>query len=397
MRIVVVGASLAGVRTVQALRRDGVDARITLIDAATVLPCDRPPLSKTYLVDIDSVPRPVLTDAQLDELDVELILDRRATGLEPADHRVTIHNGSSLDYDVLVVATGSAPRQIPGLAPLPGMHVLRTAQDAAAIRAALAAGARTVIVGGGFIGAEVASAVRRLGLEATVVEQLPALMLRGLGPNLGEVFGRRHARAGVTLRLGVGVVAVLGDGRVEALRLSDGTLLPADLVVVGVGTVPETAWLNGCGLDLADGVRCDEHLRAVGVPDVYVAGDAARWWHPRYREYVRMQHWTNAAEHGPVVAANIGGRPIGYDALPYVWSDQLGARLQVFGRVGAADEVRYVVGGADTDRFVAVTGDQDAPRAVVGFGAVRELMPYRALLLAGAGWDSTMERAAAGA
>ena len=392
MGVVIVGASLAGVRTVQALRRRGYADSITLVDGEAQPACDRPPLSKSHLADPASEPRALITAAQLADLDVTTMLGRYATDLDPVTKTIGLA-GERLSYTTLVIATGSAPRMLPGLEPATGVHVLRTAEHAGEIRAALAAGARTVIVGGGFIGAEVAWTALGMGCEVTIVEPLPALMIRGLGPVLGEVFSRRHAAAGVRLRLGVGVSAVGGG----VVRLSDGDALPADLVVVGIGAVPQTAWLRGSGLDLDNGVRCDEHLAAVGVADVYAAGDVARWHHPRYGEPVRLEHWTNAAEHAPVVAANICGEPTVYDAVPYVWSEQLGSRLQVFGRIRPQDPVRFVHGGPDSPSFVAVAGGPDGLQGVVGFGAVRELMPFRKLLVAGASWAEALDLAGASA
>jgi NADPH-dependent 2,4-dienoyl-CoA reductase/sulfur reductase-like enzyme len=393
VRVLVVGASLAGARTVQALRREGSDARITLVDAGDAVACDRPPLSKKFLADPTVSAVPVLTPDELDALDVDLVLGRRATALDTGAREVALDDGRRLAYDALVIATGSAPRTVPGIAMLPGVTTLRTAADAALIRAALVDGARVVVVGGGFVGAEVAWTARSHGRTATIVEPLPHLMSRGLGPTLGEAFTRRHAAAGTDLRLGVGVASVSGTSRVESMTLTDGTVLPADLVVVGVGTVPQTAWLTGSGLDVTDGVLCDARLAAVGTTGVYAAGDIARWEHPRHDAPIRVEHWTNAVEHGPVVAANIGGRPTTYDALPYVWSDQLGGRLQIFGRVGADDEVRYVFGGPDEPRFVAVTGNGGRLTAVVGFAAVPKLLPYRKLLVEGASWQAALDLA----
>jgi NADPH-dependent 2,4-dienoyl-CoA reductase/sulfur reductase-like enzyme len=248
---------------------------------------------------------------------------------------------------------------------------------------------RLVIVGGGFIGSEVAWTAHRLGCTVTVVEPLPSLMVRGLGPVLGEVMGQRHARNGIDVRLGVGVTAI-DNGTV---RLSDGGSVAADEVLLALGVTPEVGWLDAPGVRLNDGLLCDEHLAAVGVPGVYAAGDVARWWHPRYREHVRVEHWTNAVEHGPVVAANIVGTPTRYEAVPYVWSEQLGGRLQIVGRVRPQDEVRFVHGGPDEERFVAVTGGEGELRAVVGFAAIRELMPYRKLLVDGGGWQAALDLA----
>lgn len=357
MHVLIVGASLAGTRTLQALRREGCDARVTLVEAADAVACDRPPLSKTFLGDASIKPRPVLAAEQLASLDVTLALGRRAVDLEPASRSVGLDDGDRLEYDALVIATGSAPRWLPGLPRMAGITALRTDADAARIRTALLAGARVVVMGGGFIGAEVASTARSLGRPVTIVEPLPHLMARGLGPRLGEVLTRRHRESGVSLRLGVGVAGVVGSDRVTGVVLTDGAEVPADLVVVGIGTTPVTDWLRGSGLDVTDGVLCDSRLAAIGATDVYATGDVARWHHPRSGGPVRVEHWTNAVEHSAVVAANVCGRPTAYDGVPYVWSDQLGARLQIFGRVGPTDEVHYVFGGPDESRFVAVVGD----------------------------------------
>jgi NADPH-dependent 2,4-dienoyl-CoA reductase/sulfur reductase-like enzyme len=388
VRVVVVGASLAGVRTIQALRRLGCDAQVTLIGREPGIACDRPPLSKGFLSDPDATARPLLGPEDLAKLEVTPLLGRSATDLAPAGQTVGTDGGERIGYDALVIATGSAPRLLPGLEPGPGVQVLRTAADALRIKDALSARARVVVVGGGFIGAEIASTGRRMGCAVTVIEPLPALMIRGLGPALSQAMTRRHVLAGTDLRLGVGVAGLesaahTASGR-QAVRLTDGTTVPADLVVVAAGAVPETGWLQGSGLDLSDGVLCDGRLAAVGVPGVYAAGDVARWHHPRYAEPVRMEHWTSAIEHAGVVAAGICGPSRAHDSLPYVWSDQLGGRLQIFGRVRPEDDACYVLGEASSDAFVAITGSEDRLNAVVGFAAVRELLPYRKLLLDGA-------------
>ena len=384
MRVVVVGASLAGVRTIQALRRLGCDAQVTLIGREPGIACDRPPLSKGFLSDPDATARPLLGPADLAKLEVTALLGRSATDLAPAGQTVGTDGGERIGYDALVIATGSAPRLLPGLEPRPGVQVLRTAADAARIKEALSARACVVVVGGGFIGAEIASTGRRMGCAVTVIEPLLALMIRGLGPALSQAMTRRHVLAGTDLRLGVGVTGLESASGGQTVRLTDGSTVPADLVVIAVGAVPETGWLRGSGLDSSDGVLCDGRLAAVGVPGVYAAGDVARWHHPRYAEPVRMEHWTSAIEHAGVVAANICGQGRTHDSLPYVWSDQLGGRLQIFGRVQADDEVNYVLGDASSDAFVAITGREDRLNAVVGFAAVRELLPYRKLLLDGA-------------
>ncbi len=392
MRVVVVGASMGGVRTVQGLRRRGATDEIVLIGNEPGSPdgvaSDRPPLSKAFMSGALETAPPLVSPADLAGLDVALV-EGRATDLDLDGRRVVLHGGNAIGFDRLVVATGSSPRSVPELEPRPGVFPLRTAADAATIRAAAAEGARVVVVGGGFIGAEIAGTLTALGRQVSVVEPLPALMIRGLGPELGAVFTRRHIASGVDVHLGAGVTAIEGGEWVDGVRLTDGSKLAADVVVLGLGTVPETAWLADSGLDLRDGVVCDEHLAAVGTEGVYAVGDVARWRHPRYGEDVRVEHWTNAVETAAVVAANLTGEPTVHDALPYVWTDQLGARLQVFGQVRAQDDLRVVFGDLEGP-FVAVTGGDGLLRSVMGFGAIKQLMPYRKLLLAGAAFDEAL-------
>ncbi|NEK58464.1 FAD-dependent oxidoreductase [Geodermatophilus sabuli] len=393
MRIVVVGASLAGVRTVQGLRRRGSDAEVVLVGdepgTRDGVAADRPPLSKEVLADPSTAPTPLAGPGALADLDVRLVT-ARATDLDLGRRAVVLHGGEELPYDALVLATGSAPRALPGLGPRPGVHLLRTAADALAVRAAALPGRRVVVVGGGFIGTEVAWTLHAAGCPVTLVEPLPALLLRGLGPQLGAALTRRHVAAGVDVRLGVSVASVEGgDDRVTGVTLTDGSLLPADVVVLGLGTVPATDWLAGSGLDLRDGVVCDERLAARGARDVFAVGDLARWHHPRYGEDVRVEHWTNAVETAGVVAAGLTGTPTVHDAVPYVWSDQLGTRVQVVGRVRPSDEVR-VVHGDLAGPFVALTGGDGRLSAAVGVGAARALLPYRKLLARGAAWDEAV-------
>jgi 3-phenylpropionate/trans-cinnamate dioxygenase ferredoxin reductase subunit len=391
-RIVVAGASLAGVRTVQALRRRGSRADLVLVGEEPGSPdglaADRPPLSKAFLSDPEVAAPPLVTPADLAALDVQLV-HGRATDLDLDSRRITLHGGAALPFDQLVVATGSTPRTVPGLEPRPGVHALRSAADAAAIRAACTAGGRVVVVGGGFIGAEVAWALHERGLAVTVVEPLPTLMVRGLGPQVGAAFTRRHAAAGIDLRMGAGVAAIEGAGIVDAVVLTDGERIPADVVVLGLGTLPETSWLLESGLDLRDGVVCDERLAARGATGVHAVGDVARWLHPRYGEEVRVEHWTNAVETAGVVAANLTGTPTAHVAVPYVWSEQLGGRLVVYGRVRPQDDLRVVYGDPEGE-FVALTGSDGLLQSVVGFGAMRQVIRYRQMLAAGAGWSEAL-------
>jgi len=388
---VVVGASLAGVHTVRALRARGYAGEIVLVGgepgAADGVAVDRPALSKGFLTDPAASAAPLLSPADLAGLDVRLLTGRAVDLDVPARH-VALHDGRREEFSALVVATGSTPRTLPGVEPRPGIRTLRTLADATDIRASCAPGTRVVVIGGGFIGAETAWAARAMGCAVTLVEMLPAMLLRGVGPLLGEAFTRRYGAAGIDLRMGAGVAGIEGRDRAEAVRLTDGSRLPADVVILGLGTRPETGWLESSGLDLRDGVVCDERLAARGARDVFAVGDVARWRNPRYAEDTRVEHWTNAVETAGVVATNIVGGDQRHDAVPYVWSDQLDSRLQVFGRIRPQDELQVVHGDLDGS-FVAISGGDGALQGAVGFGAVRQLMPYRRLLASGASWDES--------
>ena len=378
--IAVVGASLAGLRTVQGLRRKGSAARITLIGDEPVLPYDRPPLSKAILLGTaDVASLPFLDADALAALDVDLRLGVRAVGLDLGRRMVELADGSAPAFDRLVVATGSSPRLVPGLRSVAGVHVLRTAADGAGIRAGLLAARRVAVVGGGFIGAEIASAARQLGLEVTVVDTLPTLMTRGLGPELGARMTELHRRNGVALRLDAAVADLVGDDRVTGVALADGSVVDADLVVVGVGTAPNVDWLRGSGLRLDDGVLCDEYLRA--AEGVYAVGDVARWHNPRYGLPMRTEHWTSAGEQATALAATLSGTPTPCALLPYVWSDQFGRRLQIFGRITPGDEIEIVY--AEGDRFVALARRNGRLEGAVGYDALKHVLPYRMQLAAG--------------
>jgi 3-phenylpropionate/trans-cinnamate dioxygenase ferredoxin reductase subunit len=385
--IVIVGSSVGGVRTAEALRRRGFGSRITLIGAETRSPYDRPPLSKAFLTGQAAEDDLALLDGErLDRLELELRLGERAVAVDVGGRQVRLASGQLVSFGAVVIATGSLPRRLPALDGWPGVHVLRTLDDALAIRAALATGARVVVVGGGFIGAEVAWSCRALGLEVTIIDPVPALMTRGLGPELGEVLAGRHADHGVRLRLGRSVAGVEGSGRVERLVLDDGTILDADVVVVGIGADPAVGWLAGSGLPVDGGLCCDAWLRVHGTDSVYAVGDMARWPSSRYAAPLRLEHWTNAGEAAVAVAAALTGSPAPFDPLPYVWSDQLGTRIQVFGQVRPGDELVYVEGGPDGAEFVATSGGDGATQAVVALGARRAALRWERLLRSGLPW-----------
>ena len=380
MSTVVVGASVAGVRTVQALRRRGYDAPITLVGAEQHLPYDRPPLSKDFLLGklgADDF-RLVEPDA-LAGLGVDLRLGLRATGLD-AERREVLVGGDRLRYETLVIATGATARTLP--ANLAGVHSLRTIDDAAAIRQALVAGARVAVVGGGFIGAEVSWAARLLGRDVTIIDPLPALMVRGLGVTIGAVLARRHADNGVRLRLCRTVLRLEGRQRVERVVLDDGSAVDADLVVVGIGVDPSVAWLAGSGLDLADGLVCDAALRA--GDGVYAVGDVVRWPTPAAapRRALDQRGRPGLCARGDADRGNRGlpsrtvclVRPAGHPAAG-VGRGACGGRARLRRRRPGRRRIR---GGRRWRRPL---------RGVIAFGARREGLRAQRLLQAGAPWE----------
>jgi NADPH-dependent 2,4-dienoyl-CoA reductase/sulfur reductase-like enzyme len=355
--IAVVGASLAGLRAVEALRREGFDGRLALIGAEPHLPYDRPPLSKQVLAGTLETGQLALRRESWDELGLDLRLGTRAAGLDLAKRELALAGGERLGFDGLVIATGATPRRLPGGPTLAGVHVLRTLDDALALRAELARGPRVAVIGAGFIGAEVAATCRARGLAVTLIEALPRPLARALPAALGEVIEGLHRDHGVDVRCGAGVARLEGRGRVEAVALSDGARVPADVVVVGIGVAPETAWLDGSGLELRDGVICDSTCLA--APGVVAAGDCARWPNPLFGEEMRVEHWTHAVEQGEAAARRLlagDGEAAPFAPVPYFWSDQYDRKLQFAGRARADDELHVVQGALAERRFVAVVG-----------------------------------------
>jgi 3-phenylpropionate/trans-cinnamate dioxygenase ferredoxin reductase subunit len=332
--VVVVGGGLAGARAVQELRTQGHTGRVTLVGAEAHRPYDRPPLSKELLAG-----RTDDSTLEVDLSGVDVRLGVTATGLRPG---VVETDTGDLDHDGLVLATGAHARRLPG-AEGPNVHVLRTVDDARRLRASLQPGARVVVVGAGWVGAEVATAAAAAGCRTTVLEA-DAAPLAGVLGKLGALTAPWYAAAGVGLRVGVAVVAVEPDGVV----LHDGEHLPADAVVVGIGALPATQWLAGSGLDVDGSVLVDEHL-AASWPGVVAAGDCTAWRSRRFGTRLHVEHWDDAL-HAPTVAvATLLGREAVHDPVPYFWSEQLGHRVQFAGYHRQADEVvhRGEPGGPD--------------------------------------------------
>jgi 3-phenylpropionate/trans-cinnamate dioxygenase ferredoxin reductase subunit len=392
--VAVVGASLGGLRAVQALRREGYGGRLIAIGEEAHRPYDRPPLSKEVLSGKWEPSRTALYRPEEDDaLGVDWRLGQRASGLDLQRRRVLLDGGGEVPFDGLVVATGAQPRRLPGTPPLEGIFTLRNLEDCLAIRAALQASPRVVVIGAGFIGAEVAATCRGLGLEVTLVEALPVPLAAVLGREMGELVAAIHRDQGVDLRCGIGVKEFEGARRVEAVVLEDGTRLPADIVVVGVGVSPATGWLADSGLELANGIVCDAACRTTRAPFVVAVGDVARWQNPLYGESMRVEHWTNATEQADVAAANLLAGPAGsrpFTTAPFFWSDQYDRKIQFAGRSGPEDETAVVDGAVAERRFVMLYGREGRLRGVLGMNRPRLVMKYRAMIRDGVPFDEAV-------
>jgi len=384
--IVVVGASLAGLRAAETLRGDGYDGRIVLVGAEDRLPYDRPPLSKQLLagkVGVDQVS--LCPDDRLEGLDLEFELGKQATALDLASREVVVGESGRIGFDGLVIATGASPRQLPGVPPLDGIHLLRTLDDCLAIRADLdrvvADGGRVVVVGAGFIGSEVAATCHTAGAAVTVLEALATPLSKALGEQMGAACAALHYDNDVDLRLGTGVSGFHGTHRVEGVLLQDGTTVEADLVIVGVGVAPNTGWLESSGLKLENGVVCDATAHA--APCIVAAGDGARWHNPLFDTDMRLEHWTNAAEGGIAAArALLAGadKAEPFAPVPYFWSDQYKTKIQFVGHVHHSDDVRVVDGSVEDRKFLALYEHAGRLVGALGFTRPKLVLQCRRLI-----------------
>jgi 3-phenylpropionate/trans-cinnamate dioxygenase ferredoxin reductase component len=386
VHVTIVGAGLAGTRVAQGLRANGHDGPITLVGAEHHEPYDRPPLSKALLAgDVTRESLRLLAPEEWAELGVDLVLGNAATGLDAETRKLALAGGELLAYDQLVIATGATPRQLPGAGGLAGVHVLRTVDDVAAIRAELTPATRVVVVGAGVLGCEVAATLRGGGHAVSLVEPLPGPLWTLLDRTASDRVRAWHESHGVTVHFDRRVARLNSTGgRVDAVVLDDGTELPTTLVVAAIGAVPENGWLANSGLSVDDGVLCDEHGAALGTDGVWVAGDVARVRCPA--GVVRTEHWTNAVDMARIVAANILAGPVHRIADPrsaYVWSDQYGLKLQVVGRPTLADEARVVRVRPDTGAFLTVYGRQGQLVGAAGANQARGVMLARARLTTG--------------
>jgi NADPH-dependent 2,4-dienoyl-CoA reductase/sulfur reductase-like enzyme len=390
-RVVVVGASLAGLRAVEALRRQDYAGEVVWLGAEVHPPYDRPPLSKQLLRGEWSAERAFLRrDTDYDELSVDLRLGVRATALDAANKRITLGDGSTLDYDGIVIATGASARRLPFGQGLSGVHVLRTLDDAIAICAALQARPRVCVVGAGFIGLEVAASCRLLGLDVCAIEPLPLPLANKVGTRMAQLIAALHIERGVDLRCGTSVVDLHGDGHVETVRLSDGSTIQADLVVVGIGVQPSIQWLEGSGLALGDGVLCDATC-AASAPDVVAAGDVARWHNPLFGESMRVEHWSNAGEMATHAVKRLLGGPEfiePFKPVPYFWSDQYDLKIQFAGSVRPDDQIAIVEGTQQDRKLVALYGREGRVTGVIALNRPAQLVRYRRLLADGMSWEA---------
>ena len=378
--IVIVGGGLAAARTAEQLRRSEYTGPVTIVSDEVHLPYDRPPLSKEVL-------RKEVDDTALkprewyDENDITLRLGSAATGLDTREQTVTLADGTVLGYAELVIATGLVPRRIPAFPDLEGIRVLRSFDESLALREHASAARHAVVVGAGFIGCEVAASMRGVGVNVVLVEPQPQPLAAVLGEQIGELVARLHRDEGVDVRLDVGVTEVRGEGHVDTVVLTDGTELPADLVVVGIGSRPATEWLDGSGIEVDNGVLCDEAGRT-SAPNVWALGDVASWRDPLGHQ-ARVEHWSNVADQARVVVPAMLGQDVPSIAVvPYFWSDQYDVKIQCLGEPQATDIVHLIED--DGRKFLAYYERDGVLVGVVGGGLPGKVMKVRAKIAAGA-------------
>ena len=391
--VVIVGASLAGLRCAESLRAEGFEGRVVLIGSEDHLPYDRPPLSKQLLTGSWDEERISLWKPERhDDLDLELRLGTTAISFDAATKTVELSDGTSLAGDAVVIATGAELRHLPGTQGRPHIHGLRTIDDAIALRddlAALGPSSRVVLIGAGFIGQEVATAAAAMGHQVVIIEAADLPLRPIVGEQVARLLLGLHEGSGAELRTGVpvaGIAPATPDAPAGVLEIKGEEGLPADLIVIGVGVIPSTAWLEGSGLNIDNGVVTDEHL--VAAPGIMAIGDVARfrWITANADELVRIEHWQMAVDHG-VHAAKVlvqGSAAPPFSAVPYFWSDQWGKKIQVLGHPGADDQVDILMDPDEEGRFLAAYSSGGSLTGVLAVSKPRQLMAFRQLLADGA-------------
>jgi 3-phenylpropionate/trans-cinnamate dioxygenase ferredoxin reductase component len=385
--VLIVGAGLGGLRVAERLRDKGFPGAVTMIGAEPHAPYDRPPLTKEVLRgERDSTE----LRAELDPLRLTLLRGSRAVDLDAARREVRTADGRAVAYGSLVLAPGAVPTIPPSFRRLPGLHVVRTIEDALRLRESATRSGRVVIVGGGFIGCEVAASLRALDVTVDLVELLDAPLLRVLGPDAAEIITRLHTRHGVRLHTGAGVAEILGTDHVTAVRLDNGSVLESADVVVGLGVSPDTGWLARSGIALGHGITCTDQGET-NLPGVYALGDAAAWWYEAARAHRLVEHWTTTVDQAAVVAHNITTPhdPQRLTQVPYFWSDQYDLKIQALGFVDPACSVR-VIEPAPGRTVLLYTRDGKVD-AAVGFSAARWLTRLRPAVAAHAPVDEAVK------
>ncbi|WP_218131355.1 FAD-dependent oxidoreductase [Nocardioides sp. YR527] len=390
------GASTGGLATAEALRRAGHEGPITLVGAEPAMPYDRPPLSKQVLTGQRGPNELALrSSAEIDALDLDLRLGVPAAGLDIGRREVLLEDGIRLDYDELVVATGVRARRLPGTGGIAGVHTLRTVSDALALKERLRPGRRLVVVGAGFVGAEVAAAANGLGVHVTLLESAPVPLAAAVGDATGRFLAAMHRDHGVGIRADVRVTEIVQDGgQVSGVRLEDGSVLPADDVLVAIGSVANTEWLADSGLAVQEGLVCDEYSAA--GPGVYGVGDVARWHNPLFDVTMRIEHRTNAAEQGLAVARNLlcpeTRRP--FAPVPYFWSDQYDVKVQAYGYLRDHDEALVLDNTTSASgRLLVIYRKADRLVGVLAVGASpKVLRAWRALIAGSTAWTAVLNR-----
>ncbi len=393
--VVVVGASLGGLRTASTLRRLGFEGDLTLVGDEPHLPYDRPPLSKEVLTGAKQAEDVYFHSSEFfEESGIQLCLGSRAVQLDTDVKKITLETGDELSYDTAVIATGARPRTLPGVVDLPGVHLMRTLDDATDICNSFDSAYRLVVIGAGFIGSEVASSAKSRGLAVTIVEAASQPLEAAVGAQVGKRCAALHEIYDVGLRCGVGVAGIEASTSGLRVNLSDGEAVLCDVAVVGIGVTPNIEWLEGSGIEVDRAVLCDQYMRT-SVPDVYALGDLASWYNSVFDRRMRVEHWTNTVEQAVVVARNIlaGDDPSPYAGIPYFWSDQYGHRLQLAG-LATSDDVVFVHDPDGEQSLLALFRDGDRLVGAFAIDQVQAVMKMRALVQRQVMFDEALELAA---